>query len=139
MEATERKPAPSIDPGSAPYWEALKEGRLVLKSCEGCGKAHFYPRELCPYCHSADLSWIEASGHGLIYSFTVCRRPAGPAFVDEVPYVVALIDLAEGPRMMSRVVGDPTKVAIGQHVKVLFERQPDGLVLPFFESVEQKL
>ena len=132
------KPAPTIDPDSAPYWEALNAGRLILKSCNGCGKAHFYPRELCPYCHCDDLSWIEASGRGVIYSFTVCRRPAGPAFADEVPYVVALVDLAEGPRMMSRILGDPAAVAIGQEVEVRFERQSDELVLPFFEVLEQQ-
>ena len=97
-----------------------------------------YPRELCPYCHCEDLSWIEASWRGVIYSFTVCRRPAGPAFADEVPDVVALVDLAEGPRMMSRILGDPAAVAIGQAVEVRFERQSDGLVLPFFQVLEQQ-
>jgi len=130
------KPAPAIDPDSALYWEALNDDRLILKRCGGCGKAHFYPRELCPYCHSDDLAWIEASERGVIYSFTVCRRPAGPAFANEVPYVVALVDLAEGPRMMTRIVGDPSTVAIGQHVTVRFERQSETLVLPFFEIVE---
>ena len=130
------KPAPAIDPDSAPYWEALNDDRLILKRCGGCGKAHFYPRELCPYCHSDDLTWIDASGRGAIYSFTVCRRPAGPAFADDVPYIVALVDLAEGPRMMTRIDGDPSTVAIGQHVTVRFERQSATLVLPFFEIVE---
>ena len=141
MEATiptpAPKPAPTIDPDSAPYWEALQANRLILKSCGGCGKAHFYPRELCPYCHSDDLAWIDASGRGVIYSFTVCRRPAGPAFADEVPYVVALVDLAEGPRRMSRILGDPAAVAIGQEVEVRFERQSEDLVLPIFEVLEQ--
>ena len=138
MAATIPKPAPTIDPDSAPYWEALHANRLILKICGACGKAHFYPRELCPYCHSDDLSWTEASGRGVIYSFTVCRRSAGPAFADEVPYVVALVDLAEGPRMMSRILGDPAAVAIGQNVEVHFERQSEDLVLPFFEVLEQK-
>lgn len=137
MAAINPKPAPAIDPDSAPYWQALNEERLVLKSCLGCGKCHFYPRELCPYCHSDDLSWIEASGRGVIYSFTVCRRPAGPAFATDVPYTVVLVDLAEGPRMMSRIVGDPAKIAIGMNVKVRFERQSDELVLPFFEGEER--
>ena len=137
MAPTNTKPTPAIDPDSAPYWQALNNEQLILKSCRDCGKSHFYPRELCPYCHSDDLSWIEASGRGVIYSFTVCRRPAGPAFADDVPYTVALVDLAEGPRMMSRIVGDPAKVAIGLKVKVRFERQSDELVLPFFELVER--
>ncbi|MDB5575537.1 MAG: hypothetical protein JWR80_713 [Bradyrhizobium sp.] len=132
------KPAPAIDPDSAPYWDALNEGRLILKSCGSCGKSHFYPRELCPHCHSDNLSWIEASGRGVIFSFTVCRRPAGPAFAGEVPYVVALIDLAEGPRIMSRILGDPAAVVIGRQVVVRFERQEQEFVLPFFEMLEEQ-
>ena len=139
MDVTIAKPVPTIDPDSAPYWAALNAGRLLIKSCRGCGKAHFNPRELCPYCHCDDLSWTEASGRGVIYSFTVCRRPAGPAFSNEVPYVVALIDLAEGPRMMSRILGNPVGVAIGQDVEVRFERQSEEIVLPFFAVLEQKL
>ena len=130
-------PVPAIDPDSAPYWAALNENRLILKRCGACGKAHFYPRELCPYCHADDLAWVEASGRGAIYSFTVCRRPAGPAFAADVPYVVALVDLAEGPRMMTRILGDPAAVAIGGAVRVRFERQNETVVLPFFEMVEQ--
>lgn len=132
----DQKPVPAIDPDSAPYWAALNENRLVLKNCGDCGRAHFYPRELCPHCHSANLTWIEASGRGEIYSFTVCRRPAGPAFAADVPYVVALVDLAEGPRMMTRIVGDPAAVAIGQKVGVVFERQSDDLALPVFRATD---
>lgn len=132
----ETKPAPVIDPDSALYWQALHDEQLRIKQCMVCGKCHFYPRELCPHCHSDDLSWIEASGRGVIYSFTVCRRPAGPAFAADVPYTVALVDLEEGPRMMTRIDGDPAKVAIGMNVKVRFERQSDELVLPFFKLVE---
>lgn len=130
-------PVPVIDPGSAPYWTALDQQRLLLKRCGACGKAHFYPRELCPYCYADDLVWFEASGLGAIYSFTVCHRSAGPAFAADVPYVVALVDLAEGPRMMTRIIGDPAAVAIGRTVKVRFERQTETIVLPFFELVEQ--
>ena len=130
-------PVPAIDPDSTPYWAALDQHRLILKRCGACGKAHFYPRELCPYCHADDLTWVEASGRGAIYSFTVCRRPAGPAFAAEIPYVVALVDLAEGPRMMTRILGDPAAVAIGRAVRVRFERQNETLVFPFFEIVEE--
>ena len=130
-------PVPAIDPGSAPYWAALEQHRLILKRCKACGKAHFYPRELCPYCFSDDLAWIEASGLGAIYSFTVCHRPAGPAFAADVPYVVALVELAEGPRMMTRILGDPAAIAIGRAVMVRFEQQTETLILPFFEPVDQ--
>ena len=129
-------PVPAIDPGSAPYWEALCQHRLILKRCNACGRAHFYPRELCPYCYADNLAWIEASGLGVIYSFTVCHRPAGPAFTADVPYIVALVELAEGPRMMTRIAGDPAAVAIGRAARVRFVQQTETLVLPFFELME---
>lgn len=132
MTTNDLKPVPTIDPDSAPYWQALQEGRLILKSCSDCGKSHFYPRELCPHCHSDQLSWIDASGAGEVYSYTVCRRPAGPAFAEEVPYVVAIIELDEGPRMMSRILCEPELVSIGQRVTVRFEHQSDELTLPMF-------
>lgn len=130
---SDQKPGPTIDPDSAPYWQALIDERLIVKSCADCGKSHFYPRELCPHCHSDRLSWVDVSGLGEIYSYTVCHRPAGPAFAGETPYVVAIVELDEGPRMMSRIIADWQAVRIGQRVKVRFERQSDDLTLPFFE------
>jgi len=130
------KPVPAIDPDSSAYWAALAEERLILKTCADCGKAHFYPRELCPHCHSDKVSWMEASGLGEVYSYTICHRPAGPAFAGETPYVVAIIALDEGPRMMSRIAGDPTAITIGQRVKVRFERQSDDLTLPMFDALQ---
>jgi uncharacterized OB-fold protein len=129
------KPAPTIDPDSADYWAALQDQRLILKSCRACGLSHFYPRALCPHCHSDDLGWIEAGGEGEIYSYTICHRPAGPAFAAEVPYVVALVTLAEGPRMMTRIIGAIETARIGQKVRVRLERQGGDTVLPFFEAV----
>jgi len=127
-----QKPLPIVDPGTQPYWDALKERKLLLKSCKDCHKPHFYPRELCPHCYSDNLEWVEASGDGEIYSFTTVHRAAGPAFADEVPYVVALVALSEGPRMMTRITGDPDVVKIGLRVHVSFENAGEGMVLPFF-------
>ena len=127
------KPLPVIDPDSAPYWRAAKEHRLLLKRCSSCGKAHFYPRELCPHCHADTVDWIEARGTGSIYSFTVARRPAGPAFKPDAPYVVAIIELDEGARMMTNIVGcPPDSVKIGQRVSVVFEDVTDEISLPKF-------
>ncbi len=127
------KPAPIVDPGTEPYWEALKQRRILLKRCQSCGKTHFYPRELCPHCYSDDLDWVEASGKGTVYSYTVVHRSAGPAYADDVPYTVAVVELAEGPRMMSWITGDD-EVQIGAHVKVTFVTV-DDIVLPMFEPV----
>jgi len=129
------KPMPVIDPGTQPYWDALKDNRLTLKHCKACNTPHFYPRELCPLCYSDDLDWIDAAGGGVIYSYTVAHRAAGPAFAEDVPYTIAIIELDEGPRLMSRIVNPDAGLRIGVRVQVQFEAAAEGLVLPVFEIV----
>lgn len=127
------KPLPIQDVETAPYWSALREGRLLIKQCEDCGKSHFYPRLLCPHCHSDRVDWAQASGDGEIYTYTVARRPAGPAFKADLPYVVALVQLDEGPRIMTHIVcGDVGEVRIGRRVKVDFVAVTDEVTLPKF-------
>lgn len=129
------KPLPVIDPESAPYWAALKERRLILKHCRDCGRHHFYPRSLCPHCHSDALQWSDARGTGSIYSYTVARRPAGPAFKADAPYVVAVVELDEGARMMTNIVTDDVEsVRIGQRVAVAFDAVTDDITLPKFKA-----
>ncbi len=128
------KPLPSIDADSAPFWRAAKDQRLALPYCGDCGRAHFPPRALCPHCHGAEIDWRDASGESMVYTYTIARRGAGAAFKDDAPYVVALIDLAEGPRMMSNIVtGDVEAVRIGAAVRVVFEPVTDDVTLPKFE------
>ena len=130
------KPLPVVDHDSVPFWDALREQRLLIKRCADCTKSHFYPRILCPHCHSERVEWVDAMGLGTIYTFTVARRPAGPSFKDVVPYVVALITLDEGPRMMTRLLCDsPESVRIGQRVQVKFERVTSEFTLPFFRPL----
>lgn len=128
------KPLPVVDADTRPFWEAAREHRLLIQHCPDCGRYVYYPRAICPHCHSDRLEWREASGEGTIYSFTVSRRPAGPAFEDDVPYVVAIIELEEGPRMMSNVkTDDVEKIRIGERVRVAFENVTDEIALPKFE------
>lgn len=130
------KPLPTIDPESAPYWEALKQRKLILKHCRDCSRHHFYPRELCPHCGSDALDWAQVSGAGSIYSYTIARRPAGPAFKADCPYVVAIIDLDEGARMMSNLIAaDVESVQIGQRVQIEFEDVTPEVTLPKFRLV----
>lgn len=131
---SEQLPIPPINPDSRPYWEAAAEERLSMQRCRGCGKLRFPPSLLCPACHSDEAAWQNLSGRGRIASFTVMRRAPAPAFAARVPYVLALIDLEEGPRMMANVVGeDALRVAIDDPVEVCFEaRGPDGFKLPQF-------
>ena len=103
--------SPVVTVETQPFWNAAREGRFVVPVCAACGKAHWYPRAICPFCHSAELSWEELRGTGTVYSVTVSRRAPSPEFADLVPYVVALIDLDEGCRMMSNIVGYDASLA----------------------------
>lgn len=125
-------PIPVANADSAPFWQAAKNETLVLRRCKSCGETHFMPRYLCPVCWSTDLEWIEAAGRGKVHSFSIIRRASSPAYVGLTPYVVALIDLEEGPRMMTNIVGDGAlKVEIGDDVTLCFEDR-DGAKLPQF-------
>lgn len=127
------KPLPATDPGTEPFWNEAKAHRLTIPRCLDCGKHHFYPRALCPHCHSDRLEWTPVSGRGTVYSYTIARKPAGPVFAADVPYVVALIDLAEGPRMMSTIVTDDVEtVRIGDAVEVEFDDVTADVTLPRF-------
>lgn len=127
------KPRPLVDDDSRPYWEAAKEHRLCIPRCKACGTHIFYPRALCTACYSDDLEWVDISGAGEIYSYTISRRGSSPVFKDDAPYVVAVIQLAEGPRMLSNVLTDDVEsVRVGQKVKVVFEDVDEELTLPKF-------
>ena len=133
--ATWHLPAPDAE--TAPYWEATKEGRLLIKQCNGCGRPFFYPRAACPRCWSADTEWREASGRGTVYTYTVVHQNDLPPFRDRVPYVVAEIDLEEGVRMTSNVESiDPEDVRCGMPVVVAFRSEPksetETVAIPVF-------
>jgi uncharacterized OB-fold protein len=129
-------PVPTITPEAAPYWEGARRGKLLLQRCGACGALRFYPRTLCPSCWSDRVEWTEASGRGSVHSFTVIHRAPTPAFASQVPYVVALIDLQEGPRMMANVIGDGARdLRIDDAVRVTFEQRAGGFMLPQFVRV----
>lgn len=127
-------PAPVVNADSAPYWEGARQGKLLLQRCRDCGTLRFFPRYLCTACGSERTEWAEASGRGAVHSFTIVHRAAFPEFQARTPYVVALIDLEEGPRMMTNIVGgDALDVAIGDAVVVAFEaRGMEGAKVPQF-------
>lgn len=125
-------PMPAINADSAPYWKAAREGKLVLQQCAACGLKRFFPRHLCPACWSDQTQWVEACGRGTVHAVTTVRRSPSSAFREKVPYVVALIDLEEGPRMLTNIVGPNAEQArIGQAVEVTFEVRGDGAVPQF--------
>ncbi len=122
--------APTELPDGATYWAAAREGRLLVKSCTSCGKKHWYPRALCPFC-LGDTEWNDASGEGTVYSFSITRR-AGPN-----PFCIAFVTLDEGVTMLSHIVDcDLDTVRIGQRVKVRFApTENDGAPVPVFVPV----
>jgi uncharacterized protein len=118
-----------IDPATAPFFEAAKAGRFLIKRCTACSKPHWYPRPLCPYC-LGDTEWIEASGQGTIYSVSVTRR-AGPQ-----AYAIAYVRLAEGVTMLTNIVdADLDSLKIGQAVTVTFKATESDGVMPMFKPV----
>lgn len=119
-------PAPVNDPENQRFWDAAREGRFILPRCTACGGVHWYPRAICPHCFSDRIEWIEASGQGTIYSYSVMRRA-------EVPYAIAYVTLDEGPTMMTNIVDcDFDAIRIGQRVRMMFKPSEGGAPVPMF-------
>lgn len=98
------KPLPQPSAVTEEFWKAAKRHELLIQRCQSCNEHIFYPRELCPRCLSSNLEWVKASGRGRVYSYTVVRQAAHPGFSADVPYILAIIELDEGPRMTSNLV-----------------------------------
>lgn len=122
--------APVIDSANARFWQAAAEGVLLIKRCNACGEAHWYPRPFCPHCASESTEWIKSNGSGTIYSFTITRK-AGP-----VPYVLAYVTLDEGVTMLTNLVdAEMDDLHIGQRVDVAFRQAEGGGAVPVFKPV----
>lgn len=127
---------PRPTPESAPFWQGCRDHKLLLQYCVACGKHQFYPRVICANCMSEQLEWREASGRGTVETYTIVTRAVSDAYAADVPYVIALITLEEGPRMMSNVIGcDVESVKCGLAVEVVFERWSDEITMPKFRPV----
>jgi uncharacterized OB-fold protein len=131
------KPLPTPSPVSQPFWDAAKEHRLVYQRCTACGARVFYPRDVCPGkdCFGVGtLEWVESSGRGWVYAHTISYQPAKPAFAEDVPYVLSIIELEEGWRMNSNVVNiAPGDVKIGMRVEVVWDDVTPEFTLPKFQ------
>ena len=127
MAETRKIPSPVVTVETQAFWNAAREGRFVVPTCAGCGKAHWYPRAICPFCDSAKVEWRAASGKGAIYTFSVMRRA-------KEPYVIAYVTLAEGPTMMTNIVDcNVDALHIGQPVMVTFVPTEGGPPVPMFK------
>lgn len=132
-----RLPQPEPNGDSLPYWNAARERRLLIRKCKACGARHFMPRHLCPECWSDQLEWIESRGLGTVHSFSIVHRAPLPIFTANGPYVIALIDLDEGPRTFANILGDDALgVSIGDRVQVTFEDRGDGVMVPQFNRTK---
>lgn len=124
---------PTRSPEAKPFWEACREGVLRLPRCSACSRFHFYPRRFCPFCDSTDIAWVEASGKGTVYTYAIVRQPIEAAYAALVPYCIAVVELAESVRMLTRIDGDVDAVACGKAVRVKFEALSTTLTIPIFE------
>ena len=131
------KPVPDVQPWAMPFWEAARENRLIIQKCPDCDEYVFYPRLMCPHCTSDNLEWVAASGKGTIFSYTVVMNNSPSAFINDMPYVVALIRLDEGVQMLSNIVEcDPDQLTCDMPVEVTFEKLNDDFTLPKFRPIQ---
>jgi uncharacterized OB-fold protein len=131
------RPLPVPTDITRPFWDAAKRGRLAVQICHGCQRRQFYPRNFCTHCMSESLGWADTSGKGVIYTYTINRRAANAFMTGRTPYAVAVIELAEGVRLMANIVNTPLeRIAIGKPVRVVFEAASDDISLPQFEVAE---
>jgi len=122
--------APMSHPENQPFWDAAAEGKFIIRKCAACGRVHWYPRAICPFCFSDRTEWVRASGRGTIYSYSVMRR------ADE-PYAIAYVTLEEGPTMLTNIVDcDFDALKIGQRVQLVFEVSEKGAPVPMFTPYE---
>ena len=131
-----QKPAKAVSeptPETQPFWDGCARGELLLQRCRECGKPYFYPRPVCPACGSTDVEWFEASGRATLYSYVINHRPAR-GFEADAPYAIAVVELAEGPRMMTNIVGvpnTPEDLVLDMELQVTFEQRGD-VTIPLF-------
>jgi hypothetical protein len=129
-------PLPRPTPLSQPHWDGCRQGVLRVQRCTDCGEHVFIPAPLCPSCQGQKLEWVDTTGRGTVYSYTVVHRPQRPEF--RVPYVVAIIEMEEGWHMLTNLVEiAPENVTIGMAVEVAFEKMSEQITLPYFRPVKR--
>jgi uncharacterized OB-fold protein len=127
------KPIPAVTPQLAPFFEGTRRGVLMVQKCDSCGTLRFPPHELCSHCLSSKASWTPVSGRGEVFSFNVMHQVYHPGFAAEVPYAVVIVQLEEGVRMISNLVGvKPHEIKCGMPVEVVFEKLSEEVTLPKF-------
>jgi uncharacterized protein len=130
---TARFDLPTTDVETQPYWDGLREGKFLIRHCNACGHDYFYPRPFCPACWSRDVAWKEASGRGTLYTYSVVHVNDLPPFHERVPYVAAIVELEEGPRVMTNIEGVPfDELHADMPVSVEYKAISDDVTIPVF-------
>lgn len=133
---TPAKPDPLVNNWARPFWDGTREEKLLIQLCSDCKKHIFYPRMVCPHCFSDNIDWVEASGKGTIYSFTIVEANAPSPFIGDLPFVIAVVILEEGVRMLTNIVDcDPYSLQCEQPVEVAFRKKNDEFTLPMFTPI----
>jgi uncharacterized protein len=129
---------PGVTPLTQPYWDGARGHQLLIQRCSGCGHRWHPPLPRCPECHSASVDWIPVSGKGRVYTYTVVYHATHAAMADKVPYISALIELEEGPRVLTNLRNcSEDTVQIGMPVSLIFEELTPEITLPQFEPATQ--
>ena len=136
MSQGAQKPIPAVTPELRPFFEAARQGKLVVQRCTGCDRRRFPPRDICSHCLGREADWVPSSGRGKIVTWNVMHQVYHPGFADEAPYAVVLVELDDGARMISNVVDcPPDRLAVDLRVEVTFENLSDEVALPKFRLV----
>ena len=137
MAEQPKKPLPRVDEETKGYWEACRRHELYIQHCRACGTKRHYPRAVCPKCLSDDTEWLRCAGRGQVYTFTVTHQNQAPGFREQLPYVLAYVELDEGVRLLTNIVGcAPDAVHIGMRVTVVFEDVTEEIAIPRFEPAK---
>ena len=135
---TTKRPLPVAQPESDRYWEGAKSGELWLQRDTASGGYQWYPRAINTITPGAPLEWVQASGNGTLFTFAIVHAPPHPGFVDEVPYITAIVELEEGPKVAANLVGvepEPGNLSIGMAVKAVYTEVSEGCTLVNFGLV----
>lgn len=131
-----KKPLPEPSPWSKPYWDYCKQHKLYIQQCTHCEQFIMYPKLFCPHCLSENFHWVESSGNGKVYSYTIVRNNPPSSFAEDLPYVIAVVELEENVRMLTNIIGcDIEKITCGSAVKVVFEDVTEDITVPKFTLV----
>ena len=128
------KPLPTVSGETKPFWDACRRGQLLIQKCDRCDEYQFYPRGICANCWSEDIKWVTASGKGTVWTYTVTYQNRTPGFAEDVPYVLALVELEEGVKMFTNIIEcAPSDVSIGMPVEVTFRQANNQISVPYFK------